>query len=197
MRLFALHETTIFGSAVAEAAGVVLDPLEEREFADGEHKSRPLTSVRGEDVYVVHALHGGAVRSPSDKLLRLLFFVATCRDNGAARVTVMVPYMPFMRKDQQTRPRDPVTTRYVAAIVEAAGTDMVVALEVHNPAAFQNAFRCRTTHLDMAEIFADRLAQLANGAPVFFCRPTVAACAGLTTCCRHSVPVARGLRVSA
>lgn len=171
MRLFALHETTEFGSAIAAAAGIELDPLEEREFADGEYKSRPLISVRGEDVYVVHALHGGAGRSPSDKLLRLLFFVATCRDNGAARVTIMVPYMPFMRKDQQTKPRDPVTTRYVAAIVEAVGTDMVVALEVHNPAAFQNAFRCRTTHLDMAGIFADRIAQLADGARVVFLSP--------------------------
>lgn len=171
MRLFALHETTKLGSAIADAAGIELDPLEEREFADGEHKSRPLISVRGEDVYLVHALHGGPVRSPSDKLLRLLFFAATCRDNGAARVSVMVPYMAFMRKDQQTKPRDPVTTRYVAAMFEAVGPDMVVALEVHNPAAFQNAFRCRTTHLDMAEIFADRIAQLAGEAPVVFLSP--------------------------
>lgn len=85
MRLFALHETINFSTAVAASAGIELDPMEEREFADGEHKSRPLISVRGEDVYVVHALHGRPMRSPSDKLLRLLFFVATCRDNGAAR----------------------------------------------------------------------------------------------------------------
>lgn len=159
MRLFALHDTARLGAAVAKAAGIELSPLEEREFADGEHKSRPLVSVRGEDVYLLSSLHGGAVRSPADKLLRLVFLAATCRDNGADRVTLLVPYMAYMRKDQQTKPRDPVTSRYVATVIEAAQPDMVVALDVHNPAAFQNGFRCRTTHLTMAEFFADHLAQ--------------------------------------
>ena len=44
----------------------------------------------------------------------------------------------------RTKPRDPVTTRYVAALSEAVGTDTVMTLDVHNLAAFQNAFRCRT-----------------------------------------------------
>ena len=171
MRLFALQGTHILGQAVAAAIGVELDRLEEREFEDGEHKSRPLISVRNEDVYILHSLHGNDGRSPADRLIRLLFFIGTCRDNGAARVTAVTPYLAFMRKEQQTKARDPVNSRYVAELLEAVGTDMVVTLEVHNPAAFQNAFRCRNTHLDARHLFASKIEELAAAAPVVFLSP--------------------------
>jgi ribose-phosphate pyrophosphokinase len=171
MQLFALEGTRPLGQRIARAGGFALSGVEEREFADGEHKSRPLVSVRGHDVYVVHTLHGHDRRSPGDRLLRLLFFLANCRDNGAARVTAVVPYMPYLRKDQQTKPLDPVTSRYVATLFEAIGTDVVVGLEVHNVAAFQNAFRCSTLHLDMHAAFAAEVAALAGPDPVVFLSP--------------------------
>lgn len=158
MRLFALKGSDRLGAAVAARMHIELDPLEEREFSDGEHKSRPLVSVRGEDVFVLHTLHG-APRSPAERLLRLLFFIATCRENGAARVTAVTPYLAFMRKDQQTKPRDPVTSRYVAQLFEAVGTDMVVTIDVHNVSAFQNAFR-HSTLLGMQHAFVPRIRDL-------------------------------------
>ena len=66
-------------------------------------------------------------RTPNDKLVRLLFFVATLKENGARRVTAVIPYLAYARKERQTKPRDPVTTRYVAELLEAAGVDAVVA----------------------------------------------------------------------
>lgn len=101
--LFALQSTRELGDRVAAALGVPLSPHEERGFEDGEHKVRPLVSVRGHDV----------------------------------------------------KPRDPVTTRYVASLFEAVGTDCVVTLDVHSLAAFQNAFRCRTEHLEAKNLFAE------------------------------------------
>ncbi|HCN90223.1 MAG TPA: ribose-phosphate pyrophosphokinase, partial [Oxalobacteraceae bacterium] len=59
----------------------------------------------------------------------------------------------YARKDRKTKPRDPVTTRYVAALFEAVGTDSVVTLDVHNLAAYQNAFRCGTEHLEANKLF--------------------------------------------
>ena len=171
MRLFALDGTQTLAKAIADAIGCELDPIEEREFPEGEHKSRPLISVRNEDVFVVHSLHGGNGQSPDDRLLRLLFFLATCRDNGAARVTAVVPYLAFMRKEVQTKPRDPITSRYVAALFEAVGTDMLVALEVHNKAAFQNAFRCRTVHLEGTVLLAPAVDRLVGDRPVVFLSP--------------------------
>ena len=143
MRLFALSETRAFGSAVAAALDLELAPLEERDFEDGEHKVRPLVGVRNSDAYVIQSLHGGPDASPDDKLCRLLFLSAALKTNGTRRVTAVVPYLAYARKDRQTKSRDPLTARYVAQLFEAAGVDRVMTVEVHNVVAFQNALETR------------------------------------------------------
>src|SRR5208283_1298590 len=72
MMLFALDASRAYGEAVAREMGVTLCAHEEREFEDGEHKSRPLASVRDRDVYVIHSLYSDASQSINDKLARLL-----------------------------------------------------------------------------------------------------------------------------
>jgi ribose-phosphate pyrophosphokinase len=153
LRLFALAASAELGAAVATALAQPLAALEEREFEDGEHKARPLDAVNGADVYVVQSLHGGPEQSANDKLCRLLFFIGAVKDAGAARVTAVTPYLCYARKDRRTKPNDPVTTRYIARIFESVGTDCVVTLEVHNPVAFENAFRCRTVALTGTPLF--------------------------------------------
>lgn len=138
--------------------GVAVAEHEERSFEDGEHKARPLESVRDGDVYVVQSLYGDDRETVNDKLCKLLFFLGTLRDAGAARTTAAVPYLCYARKDRQTKSRDPVTTKYVAQLVESVGTDRVVTLDVHNLAAYQNAFRCWTEHLEARVLFANHFA---------------------------------------
>ena len=171
MRIFALKGSDRLGASVASALGHGLDPHEERDFEDGEHKTRPLISVRGADVYVILSLNGVPGTSANDKLCKLLFFIAACKENGAARVTAITPYLAYARKDRQTKARDPVTTRYIAQLFEAAGADCVVTLESHNLAAFQNAFRCRTVHLDTRKLFTPLIKKLAAGQPVAIVSP--------------------------
>jgi ribose-phosphate pyrophosphokinase len=154
-RLFALHATDELGVKIAEALGEPLASHEARDFEDGEHKTQAPDNVRGTDVYVVQSLHGGPTESANDKLCRLLFFIGALKDAGAARVTAVVPYLCYARKDRRTKPGDPVTTRYVASLFEAVGTDAIVTLEVHNPAAFENAFRRPTVTLTAAPLFVD------------------------------------------
>lgn len=133
---------------------------EEREFEDGEHKIRALESVRGRDVYVVQSLHGDDELSVNDKLMRVLVFLAALGDAGAARVTAIAPYLCYARKDLRTKPRDPVTTRYVATLFEAAGAARMVTIDVHNPAAYQNAFRIPAELLTAAPALVDAFAPL-------------------------------------
>ena len=66
MQIFALSAAQDFGMAIAGHLGIGLSPLEERGFEDGEHKARPLVSVRGQDVYVVERLNGDAGESVND-----------------------------------------------------------------------------------------------------------------------------------
>jgi len=168
---FAMNDSAAFGAAVAQALGVPASLHEEREFEDGEHKCRPLVNVRGRDVFVLQSLYGGPVHSGNDKLCRLLFFIGALRDAGAARVSALVPYLAYARKDRKTKPRDPVITRYVAAMFEAAGADAVVTLDVHNLAAFQNAFRCRTEHLEANPLFVRYFAAQLQGRAVVVVAP--------------------------
>jgi ribose-phosphate pyrophosphokinase len=152
--LFAMQASRAWGEAVAAQLGTQLSPHEERAFEDGEHKTRPLASVRGRDVFVLQSLHGDSAQGVNDKLCRLLFFIGALKDASAGSVTAVMPYLPYTRKDRKTKVRDPVTTRYVALLFEAMGTDRVITLDVHNLTAYQNAFRCRTEHLEAAGMFA-------------------------------------------
>ena len=155
LRLFCLAASAELGAGISAAAGEPLAAHEEREFEDGEHKARPLDAVNGADVYVIQSLHGGPDQSANDKLCRLLFFIGAIKDAGAARITAVTPYLCYARKDRRTKPNDPVTTRYIAGMFESVGTDCVVTLEVHNPVAFENAFRCRTIALTGTPLFVD------------------------------------------
>lgn len=161
--LFALSATATLGQSIAAALGASLSPLEERTFDDGECKVRPLENVGGADCYVIQSLHGGPDLSVHDKLCRLLFFTGALKDAGAQRVTVVAPYLCYARKDRRTKPFDPVTVRYLAAMFETAGCDRILTLEVHNPAAFENAFRIRAISLPAASLFVDLAAGLGDG----------------------------------
>jgi ribose-phosphate pyrophosphokinase len=156
--LFALESSHDIGVRIAGQLGQPLARHEEREFDGGEQKVRPLEEVAGRDVYVINSLHGDERFSANDKLIRLLFFIGALKDAEARRVTAVSPVIAYSRKDRRTKARDPVSSRYVAALFEAVGTDCIATLEVHNVSAFENSFRtCRTEHVPVAGIIADHL----------------------------------------
>jgi ribose-phosphate pyrophosphokinase len=161
--LVSLESGADLARAVALRLGQPVTPVEERGFEDGEHKIRPLASVRGGDLYIVQSLHGGPGLSADEKIVRTLFLAAALRDHGARRVTLLAPYLAYARKDRRTKPRDPVSIRYLAQLVEAVGVDRVLTLDVHNPAAFENAFRIETVHLEARGLFVRHLLPLLSG----------------------------------
>jgi ribose-phosphate pyrophosphokinase len=163
LAIFTLQASRDLGERIAAHLGIALSDHEERSFEDGEHKTRSLVNVRGRDVFVVQSLYSDNTESVNDKLCRLLFFIGSLNDASAGRVTAVLPYLAYARKDKKSQTRDPVTTKYVATLIEAVGTDRVVTLDVHNLAAFQNAFRIPTDHLECTNLFADYFAdQLAH-----------------------------------
>ncbi|GLU31122.1 ribose-phosphate pyrophosphokinase [Trinickia caryophylli] len=169
--LFALAATRSFGESVSHRLGTPLAPLEARAFEDGEHKTRPLTNVRGRDVFVIQSLYTDERESVNDKLCELLFFIGALKDASAASVTAVVPYLAYARKDRKSQSRDPVTTRYVAGLFEAVGTDRIVTIDVHNLAAYQNAFRCRTDHLEANPLFVEHFLPIVDDDEVVVVSP--------------------------
>jgi ribose-phosphate pyrophosphokinase len=91
--------------------------------------------------------------------MRLLFLLFCLRDASAARVIALVPYLSYARKDRRTQPRDPVNTRYVAQLLEATGVSGLICLDVHNPAALDNAFRMPVDHLSALPMFVRHFAE--------------------------------------
>jgi ribose-phosphate pyrophosphokinase len=171
--LFVLSESRDLGRAIAAATGAEPAPLEERRFERGEFKLRPLVSVRDRDVVVIQSLSAGADVPIAERFVRLLFLLAGLRDAGARQRIACVPYLAYARKDRRTQPRDPVNTRYVAELLEAAGLSRLLALDVHNPAALDNAFRVPVDHLSALPMFADHFARRLAGAPLAVVSPDV------------------------
>ncbi|MDE2299317.1 MAG: ribose-phosphate pyrophosphokinase, partial [Burkholderiales bacterium] len=169
--LFSLDPDDTFAPALAAALDETLSPHEDRGFEDGERKLRPKVDPRGADAYVIASLHGGPRDSPHDKLCRLLMFIAALREHGAARVTAVVPYLAYARKDRRTQPFDPVSLRYVAQLFEVVGLAQIIVLEAHNVAAFENAFRCPTVHLEVHRVFDTVAAELAGTGPLVVAAP--------------------------
>lgn len=160
MKLFALNHSRGFGEQVAKELNLALSSHEEREFEDGEHKIRPLENVRNQEVFVIHSLYSDKGQSVNDKLCRLLFFIGALKDASAKKVTAVIPYLCYARKDRKTKPRDPVTTRYIARLLEASGAEGIVTMDVHNVQAFQNAFRIPAENLEARKLFSEFLITL-------------------------------------
>lgn len=158
-RLFAPSESEDFGRAVASALDTTLDKHHERTFADGEHEIRSEVNVRGRDVFVVQSLYAEPAQSVNDKLCRLLFFLGSLRDAAADRVTAVVPYLCYQRKDRKSNPRGPVTTRYLGSLFTAIGVDRVLSMDVHNLAVFQNSFHTVAEHLEARPLFVQKIAE--------------------------------------
>lgn len=169
--LFALRGSEAYATGVAKRLGWQLAPHAERNYEDGEHKCWPTVTVNGCQVVVIHSLYGDDQQSAHDKLCRLLFFCNALKDAGACQVKVVTPYLCYGRKDRRVETQDATITRYVAAMMEACGVDQLIALDVHNPAAFDNAFRIPTWSLQCTALFAEYFAPIVADGPVVVASP--------------------------
>jgi ribose-phosphate pyrophosphokinase len=162
MLLYSLDRESTLALALSRALEEPLAAHEERRFDDGERKWRPLTDPRGQDAYVLASLHGDLDDSPHDKVFRLLSMCATLHAHAAARVTAVIPYLAYARKDARTQPQDPLGTQIVARLLEATGCDEVMVFEPHHAGACENAFRVPLRVIDAAPAFDDAVLALAR-----------------------------------
>jgi ribose-phosphate pyrophosphokinase len=142
LRLEELHRTRVVvltilpGTAHPElAAGVARElatPLGKchvERFPDGELSVRLEETVRGRDVFVVQPT------SPpvNEHLFELLAFADACRRDSAARIAALMPYFGYARSDRRNRRREPITASMVAALLQCAGIERVLTIDLHTP----------------------------------------------------------------
>ena len=86
-------------------------------------------SVRGQDVYVLQSM----TRPVSDSIMELLIMLDAVRRDSAGRITAVIPYMAYTRSDKKDEPRTAITARLIADMLEVAGADRYITLDLHAP----------------------------------------------------------------
>jgi ribose-phosphate pyrophosphokinase len=152
----------IAGSAnreLAERISTIIDvPLTDpriRRFPDGEINVKIEDSMRGHDVFVIQPT------SPpvNEHLMELFIILDALRRASAGRVTAVVPYYGYARKERKTQPREPISAKLVANFITLAGADRLLLLDLHAE-AIEGFFDVPTDHLSPHRIFADYLKTL-------------------------------------
>lgn len=98
-----------------------------KKFANDNTYVRLGESVRGQDVYVIQTM----CRPVNDNIMELLIILDAVRRDSAGRITVVMPYMTYTRTDKKDQPRTPITARLVADLIEVAGADRYMTVDLH------------------------------------------------------------------
>jgi ribose-phosphate pyrophosphokinase len=127
IRLFAGRGSPDLAQEIAKYTKVPLSPHDVIDFPNENIFVRLQHSVRGQDVYVVQTTSAPVNRN----LMELLITLRTLRLDSADRVTAVVPYLCYARSDKKDQPRVPITARLIADLIEAAGADRYIFLDLH------------------------------------------------------------------
>ena len=158
--MIAKHFKLISGTAnrkladeVAKILKVPLTPVEIKRFQDGEIYCRVLESVRGCDVFIIQPTSPDA----SLHLMELLIMVDALKRSSPDKITAVIPYYGYCRQDKKTKPREPITAKLVANMIETAGVDRVIMFDLH-VAQVQGFFDIPSDNLEVVPLFADYIA---------------------------------------
>jgi len=144
---------------IAEHLGVPLGVARLHRFPDTEVSFQIDENIRGTDVFVVQP-----TSAPVDEhLVELCVMIDAFRRSSASRITAVIPYYGYARQDRKDKPRVPISAKLVANLLGAAGTNRVLAMDLHK-AQIQGFFDIPVDHLFAAPVMIDYLARQNLGA---------------------------------
>jgi len=147
-------------SNIAEKLGVELGGIDLGTFANDETYCRYDESIRGADVFLVQT---GC--PPVDKnLMELLVMIQAAKLASAKRITAVVPLFPYARQDRKAKPREPITARLVADMLQLAGADRVLTMDLH-AGQIQGFFTIPVDHMTALPLFANHFRDLGVAGP--------------------------------
>ena len=121
------------GSRIAERLGVALTDAGLKTFTDGEVYCRYKDSIRGADLFIVQSTAGSERESltPNDALMELMVMAHAAKHASAHRIIAVTPWYGYSRQDKKSAPREPITARLIAELLEVAGIDRLVTMDLH------------------------------------------------------------------
>lgn len=158
-KVFAANASRQLGEEISKRLGLSLGDLGVGHFSDGEISITINESVRGADVFLVQS----TCAPVNTNIMELLIAIDACKRASAGRITAVMPYFGYARQDRKAKARDPISAKLMADILEAAGADRVLTMDLH-AAQIQGFFDIPVDHLlgvpILCPYFKDKLAHL-------------------------------------
>lgn len=126
-KLFTLSANRPLAEVISKSSGIRLSQLDVINFADGEITIDIEESVRGQHVFVIQPTSAPA----NEHLMEVLIAADALKRASAASITIIMPYYGYSRQDRKVRSRQPITAKLVANLLESAGVDRVVCIDLH------------------------------------------------------------------
>ena len=154
IKIFSGNSNIALAQKIADGLGVPLGEAQVNKFREGEISININESVRGADTYIVQS----TCDPVNDNLMELLIMIDALKRASAGRITAVIPYYGYARQDRKAKSRDPITAKLVADLIEAAGADRVLTMDLHAN-QIQGYFDIPVDHLLGGPILVDYFAK--------------------------------------
>jgi ribose-phosphate pyrophosphokinase len=135
---------------IADRLDLDLSGVELVKFPGGELYARYLESVRGADMFIVQSL----CEPVNENLMQMLIMIDAAKRASAKRIVAVIPWYAYSRQDRKTKPREPITARLIANMIQAAGAERVMTMDLHT-GQIEGYFTFPVDHLTAMHTFVD------------------------------------------
>lgn len=150
LKLFACNSVPELAAEIAEYVGAPLGDAQVMRFSDGEIRVQLNESVRGCNVFIIQS----TCRPVNDNLMEVLIMIDALKRASAKTINVVMPYYGYARQDRKARSRDPITAKLVSNLIETAGANRVIAMDLH-AMQIQGFFDIPVDHLLAVNLLAN------------------------------------------
>lgn len=128
LKIFSGNSHPVLAADIAKELGVTLSDIDIHKFACGEVYAKPIDSIRGDHVYIVQT----GSSNVNEDLIELFIIIDAIKRSFAGSIHVVMPHFAYARQDRVASPREPITARLMAQLIEKAGADHVIAIGLHS-----------------------------------------------------------------
>jgi ribose-phosphate pyrophosphokinase len=156
MYLFSLSNTKNLAGKICQKTKLNLGSYDKKIFSNGEIYLQIKNKIQGQAVYVL-----GSTYLPHDNLIEFLILINALKENGAKKITAIIPYFSYARQDKINQPGAPITAKLIANLFKKSGINQFVTIDIHSKKN-QKFLGPNLTNLDALNIFADYIKKNIN-----------------------------------
>ncbi|HEY0226328.1 MAG TPA: ribose-phosphate pyrophosphokinase [Mycobacterium sp.] len=174
LKLFTGRSNPKLAAAIARELGIDLTPVTLKTFSNGEVYCRLEESVREADVFIVQPTCANPATgvSTNDALMELMVMIDSAVAASAHRVIAVMPWYAYSRQDKQSAPREPISARMVARMLESAGADRILTMDLH-AGQLQGMFKIPVDHMTAMGLLAEHIAKICTDDELIVVAPDV------------------------